>query len=132
MLRASDRESTGWHFPETECSPPSPVNWNVSVRIEPRLQRRRVSSDLLVGSDEPRPLCLQVLLQTAGGTAVRGVACQFQLQLPDFLLLTFTLCSLGVDALLHLDQFGLDLPQLCTKLKGRTRTGHSFTFAHGE
>lgn len=74
-------------------------------------------TDLLVSSNEPRPLGLQVLLQTGGGAAVCGVACQFQLQFPGSLLLTFRISRLSVDALLQLDQLGLNLLQLCTKLK---------------
>ena len=74
-------------------------------------------TDLLVSSNEPCPLGLQVLLQTASGAAVCGVACQFELQFPDSLLLTFRISRLSVDALLQLDQLGLNLLQLCTKLK---------------
>lgn len=74
-------------------------------------------TDLLVCSNEPRSFCLQLLLQTGGSSAACGVARKLQLQFPDFLLLSIALGALSVNILLHLDQLGLDLLQLCTKLE---------------
>lgn len=74
-------------------------------------------TDLLVSSNEPRSFRLQLLLQTGGGSAACGVTRKLQLQFPDFLLLPIALGALSVNTLLHLDQFGLDLLQLCTELE---------------
>ena len=101
----------------TSCNKKEKRIWlQIMWRCSP-LQRICSTTNLLVSGYEPRPLSLQVLLQSGGGTAVCTVPRQLQLQFPDFLLLMFTLSRLSVDTLLHLDQLGLDLLQLCTKLK---------------
>lgn len=74
-------------------------------------------TDLPVCGNEPSSLCLQLPLQIGGGRAVGGASRKFKFQIPNFLLLPLALGALGVDILLHLGQFGVDLLQLCTKLQ---------------